>query len=207
MVRESEAILNHREYYLAFARESYEKERDISLAIGEPIANSQDKSDMRLGIKKIQSRRELEKGQIEGALNSDKNSFVATIPKDIGREQFLMRLGGTQIPTDREVLGHGYEEQMVEAVLYPSIFAEFPATFDAVAIAGTVDMVGSANMSNLSDPTKDLLVTDQIVERTSHLVDRMLQLGAIEHSHEDRFMIPPLKKQKLYKILSKFDGE
>ena len=175
MVAESEAIYRHRAHYLELGR-------NPNISPDSP-----------------------EKGQIEGALNSDKTSFTANLPVDISREDFMLRLGETNLATDATTLGSDYVEQMTCAVLYPSVLAPYPATFASVAIAGIVDMFASSDQEKLFDPTADLLFTDEVVDRTGYLAERMLQLGVIEHSHEDRFLITPKKKQKLEIILNKFD--
>jgi hypothetical protein len=209
MVTESEAIGRHREYFLQTGRQIWEQEKSLTFSAGPLMATRSDKDAINEKIRRIRALAELERAQINQALDSDKKSFVAKLQPDLSPSEFMMKLGEASIPSDSEVLGTNTADELAElmacAVLYPSTLAEFPSTFDLPAFATIVDPVAFSNIQNLFDPEKALLLTDAIVERTQYLANRALQLGVIEHSHEDRFLITPNKKRKLLAILEKFD--
>lgn len=132
--------------------------------------------------------------------------FVDTLNPDMDRDDFMSAIRTIVTDDDKKVLGENYEDQLAEAILYPAVFAPFPATFDSVAIAGIIDDVGSSDLQKNSDPVLDLEFTNTKVDRTAHLINRMLELGVIEPSEiTGRFHIKPEVVEKLTPILNQFE--
>lgn len=132
--------------------------------------------------------------------------FVDTLNPDMDQDDFMSAVRAIVTDDDRKVLGKNYEEQLAEAILYPAVFAPFPATFDSVAIAGIIDDVGSSDLEKNTNPVLDMEFTNAKVDRTAHLINRMLELGVIEQSEKaGRFHVMPEIVAKLTPILSQFD--
>jgi hypothetical protein len=132
-------------------------------------------------------------------------SFVESLSSDMSKDDFMKAVKDIVVDEDRNVLGENCEEQIANAILYPAVFAPFPATFDSNAIAGIIDEVGASDLQKTQDPTLDLEHTDKIINRTSLLLNRSIQLGVIEPDENGRFFIKPDVAKKLGTILEKFD--
>lgn len=135
------------------------------------------------------------------------NTFVDSLSADMTKEQFIDALRGVITDDDRKIFGPNYEDQLIQLVLYPAVFAPFPATFDSNAIAGIVDDFGAADLKKTQNPTLDLEHTNTIIDRTMHVASRSVELGVLELNDEGRFFIRPEVANKLKPILDKFEEE
>lgn len=136
----------------------------------------------------------------------DDTLFVDTLNADMNQDDFMSAIRNVVTEEDKKVLGENYVDQLAEAILYPTVFAPFPATFDSVAIAGIIDDVGSSDLEKNTNPVLDLEFTNTKVDRTAHLINRMTELGVIEPSElAGRFHIRPEVVAKLSPILNQFE--
>ena len=134
-----------------------------------------------------------------------KKTFVEAITPGISKDDFL-KLALKQITEeDKEIFGDDYEKQMLNLMLYFSIFAPYPATFDSNAVAGIVDQMGSSDLARVQDPSLDLEHTDNLIRRNLHILERATELGIIEQNESGRFYIRQETADKLLPILEQFE--
>lgn len=136
-----------------------------------------------------------------------KESFVETIPSGIGKDDFIKLASEQFTEEDREVFGDNYKEQMLDLIMYFTIFAPYPSRINSHAIAGIIDEIGSSDLSKTFDSTEDLEHTDTIIKRTQHLTERAIELGIIEQNDEGDFYIKQETVDKLLPIIDQFEEE
>lgn len=132
--------------------------------------------------------------------------FIDTLDPNMTKKDFMNAICHIATEDDKKNFGDDYEEQLANAVLYPAVFAPFPATFDSVAIAGIIDNVGASDLEKNDNPTQDLQFTDIKINRTAHLIGRMIELGVIEPSDmAGRYFVRQETITKLTPILNQFE--
>ena len=131
-------------------------------------------------------------------------SFVDTIPEGISKDDFIPLASKQFTPKDKEIFGNEYEEQMLNILLYFSVFASYPSTFDSIAIASTVDLIGSSNINKTFDPQNYPEHAKIVDQRVSHIITRASELGVIEEEDKGQFYIEQKTIDKLKPILEQF---
>ncbi|MHC1716328.1 MAG: hypothetical protein AB9915_00305 [Candidatus Dojkabacteria bacterium] len=135
---------------------------------------------------------------------NNKNLFVDSIAPGMNKDEFIELASKEFTSEDQEIFGDDYQEQMLNGILYFSVSAPYPVTFDSNAIAAVVDDIGSSDLEKTFDPTIDLEHTDTTIKRTQHIIERAIELGIIEMNEEGRFYIKQETIDKLLPILQQF---
>lgn len=118
---------------------------------------------------------------------------------------FVKRVEESLTKEDEKVLGSGYKDQMVQAILYTAVFAPYPATFGTNALAGVVDDFGASDLEKTINSDIDLEHTDKLINRTQHLVGRLMGFGVIEMDKEGKLFVKQEVVDKLMPILGRFE--
>lgn len=138
---------------------------------------------------------------------TNNNSFLDAITTEMSKEEFVELASKEFTTEDKEIFGDDYQKQMLDVILYFSVFTPYPATFDSNTIAAVVDDIGSSNIQKTADPIIDLEHTETVIKRTQHIIERAIRLGIIEINEDGRFYINQETVDKLLPMLELFDEE
>lgn len=132
--------------------------------------------------------------------NPQQVKLMDKIGKKTTREEFENLVDGMVTDGDRRLFGPKAKDFIMQAILYPSVFAPAPATFASDAYAFVIDDVVSEGGYDEMDRTVD-------PDRIDRLLTISLENGVVDMEESGRLSIPKEVQEVLEPILEQYEAE
>lgn len=135
---------------------------------------------------------------VTGPDTDSQKKIVDALTRTTTRDEFETLVDHLVTEDDTRLFGDKARDFIIQALLYPAVFAPAPATFDSVAYAAVIDDVvadgGYANMDRTVDP-----------ERIARLLAISLDNGIVEMQESGRVSMRPAVQELLMNILEQYE--